>query len=177
MLDELEDRFLTHGFVGWTIGELAAGVGCSRRTLYELASSKDELVLVVLDRFLHKKGRSSLEAIDPADPFADQLRRYLTGGVAFELRPMLVRDLAEDAPARRLVDRHYRFAMGVIERLVARGVEAGEFRSVNPALVAATIAGTGLYLGHPEVAERVGLSGEQIANQLLDLLLPALGAS
>jgi AcrR family transcriptional regulator len=174
VLDELEHLFLTHGFVGWTIGGLAARVGCSRRTLYELAPSKDELVLVVLDRLLHARGRSSLDAIDPTDGYAVQLRSYLTGGVTFELRPTLVRHLADDAPARRLVDRHYRFAMSVIERLVELGVRSGEFRPVDPALVAAMIAGTGLYLGHPEVAEHVSLPDDQVGDALLDLLMPAL---
>ena len=174
VLDELEQLFLTHGFVGWTIGDLAARVGCSRRTLYELAPSKDELVLVVLDRLLHRRGRSSLDAIDPSEPYADQIRSYLTGGVAFELRPTLVRHLADDAPARRLVDRHYRFVMSVIERLVVLGVRSGEFRPVDPALVAAMIAGTGLYLGHQEVAEHVALPSDHVGDALLDLLMPAL---
>ncbi len=177
VLDELEALFCTHGLVGWTIGDLAAAVGCSRRTLYELAPSKEELVLVVIDRLLHKKERSSLEAIDSTDTYERQLRDYVTGGVAFDLRPTLVRDLADDAPARRLVDRHYRFAMSVVERLVVQGMRVGEFRPVNPALVAATIAGTGLYLGHPEVAEQIALSSEDAANQLLDLVLPALRAA
>ena len=59
VLDQLEQLFLEEGFAGISVRELAANVGCSRRTLYELAPSKDELVLVVLDRFLHRVGRTA----------------------------------------------------------------------------------------------------------------------
>ncbi len=165
---------MERGFADITIGEIASGVGCSRRTLYEIAPSKEQLVLVVLDRFLNKKGRSALLAIDHTDPAIIQLRSYLTGGLEFQLRATLSEDLADDAPARRLVDRHYRFAMTVVERLVALGIERGEFRPVNAAVVAATVAGASLYLGQPEIVSDIGLGVEQLVDQMLDIVLPSL---
>lgn len=174
ILEELEAMFMERGFAAFTIADLAAGVGCSRRTLYELAPSKDQLVHVVLDRFLHKKGRRALDAIDPAEPFDLQLRAYLAGGVEFELQSRLADDLADDAAARRIVDRHYRFVMTVVERLVSMGVEAGDFRPVNPAVVAATVTGTALYLSDPTIAADTGLDAATAVDQVLDLVLPSL---
>ncbi len=174
VLDQLESMFMERGFAAFTIGDLAAGVGCSRRTLYEIADSKDELVLVVLDRFLHKKGRSAMAEIDPSAPVAEQLRRYTTGGIKFQFRSLLFEDLSDDAPARRLVDRHYRFAMTVVEQLVRVGVDRGEFRPVNPAVVAAVIAGSSLYLGQPEIATGTGVDISKLLDEMLDLVLPSL---
>ena len=174
ILDELESIFLRTGFAASTIGELAAAVGCSRRTLYEIAGSKDQLVLVVLDRFMHKKGRAALEAIDPGEPLVDQLRHYIVGGLEFHLERTLFEDLSDDAPARRLVDRHFRFVMTVIQRLVTIGVERGEFRPVNPSVVAATVAGTAQFVSQPEIVDDIGLPLPRAIDEILDYLLPAL---
>ena len=177
VLEQLETLFLDSGFSSLTIADLAAGVGCSRRTLYEIAPSRDQLVLVVLDRFLHKKGRSALDAIDATESFDRQIRAYLGGGVEFVWAAPLADDLADDAPARRLVDRHYRFVMTVIERLVSLGIDAGEFRPVNPAIVAAAITGASLFIDEPDMTERLGLARTDTIDQILDLVLPSLARS
>lgn len=174
ILDQLEALFLERGFAGLTISDLASGVGCSRRTLYELAPSKDRLVLVVIDRFLHKRGRAALAAIDVSDPFDLQLRSYLEGGVTFSWTSRFAQDLADDTPARRLVDHHYRFVMTVVQRLVTMGIEAGEFRDVNPSVVAATITGATLYIDERGMTEHLGLAPADAIAEILDLLLPSL---
>lgn len=174
VLEQLEQVFLDRGFAGLTITDLAAAAGCSRRTLYELAPSKDQLVLLVIDRFLHKKGRSALESIDPAAPFDTQLRSYLEGGVTFSWKAKFADDLADDAAARRLVDHHYRFVMRVVERMVTMGIEAGEFRPVNPAIVAATVTGAALYIDEPAINEMLGDDVAVTLAQILDLVLPSL---
>lgn len=174
VLDHLERLFLDRGFATLTISDIAADAGCSRRTLYELAPSKDQLVHLVIDRFLHKKGRTALAALDPGQPFATQLRAYLEGGVTFTWEERFADDLADDAAARRLVDRHYRFMMTVVERLVAMGIEAGEFRPLNPAVVAATVTGATLYVDTPAINELVGTDVSHTLQQILDLVLPSL---
>lgn len=175
VLNQLEGLFLSQGFAAFTVRELAAGVGCSRRTLYELAPSKDELVLLVLDRFLHRIGRSALAAIRPNSPIVEQIRQYVTGGIDLQLQAAaFAEDLADDPAARRLLDRHFRYVMTVIERLTALGVERGELRPVNPAVVAGTIAGSALYMTQPEVVADIGLDRKALVEQMLGFLLHSL---
>ncbi len=175
VLDQLESLFLSQGFASFTVRQLAAGVGCSRRTLYELAPSKDELVLLVLDRFLHRIGRSALAAIHPDSPVVDQIRQYVIGGIDLQLQASeFADDLADDPAARRLLDRHFRYVMTVIERLVGLGIERGEMRPVNPPVVAGTIAGSALYMTQPDVVAGIGLRREALVDELLDFLLPSL---
>ena len=88
------------------------------------------------------------------------------------MKSRLADDLADDAPARRLVDRHYRYVMTVVERLVSLGIESGEFRPVNPAVVAATITGTALYIGEPDIADGIGLDSADATTQVLDPQCP-----
>ena len=44
LLDELMELLLTEGFAGFTLDDLAARLRCSKRTLYALAASKEQLV-------------------------------------------------------------------------------------------------------------------------------------
>lgn len=174
VLDNLESMFLERGFSAFTIGDLAAGVGCSRRTLYELAPSKDHLVLLVLDRYLHRTGRSALASIIADSPVIDQIRQYMKGGADFALKAVLYDDLADEPAARRLLDRHFRFSIEVTARLVERGVQLGQLRLVNPWVVAATIAGSSIYMVQPETIEDIGLPRAEIIDQMLDVVLPGL---
>lgn len=175
VLDQLETLFLREGFSGFSVRELAAHVGCSRRTLYELAPSKDELVLIVFDRFLHRVGRSALDAIDVTTSFADQLRAYFRGGIELQrISQVFGEDLADDPAARRLFDRHYGYVMAVVEALVARGIEAGEFRPVTARIVAGMLAGGAQLFNQPDVLADAGIELPAATDELLDLVTRAL---
>ncbi len=76
LLDQLGGVF-DGGFADLTMAGLAARLNCSLRTLYELAPSRDELVLVVVDRNLWRIGRTAANAIAPDMAPLDALRAYL----------------------------------------------------------------------------------------------------
>lgn len=172
VLDELESLFLQEGFSGFSVRELAAHVGCSRRTLYELAPSKDELVLIVFDRFLHRVGRAAIEAIDEATPFATQLRSYFVGGLELQrISQVFGEDLADDPAARRLFDRHYGYVMAVVEGLVERGIAVGEFRPVTPRIVAGMLAGGAQLFNQPDVLADTDIELATATDELLDLVI------
>jgi AcrR family transcriptional regulator len=172
VLDALERLFIDEGFAGISVRELAAHVGCSRRTLYEIAPSKDELVLVVLDRFLHRVGRTALDAIGEGAGFAARIRAYFLGGVELQrLSQAFADDLADEPAVRRLFDRHFRYVMAVTEELVAAGIAAGEFRPVTPAVVAGVLAGSGLYFNQVEIT-----AGDPVG-EMLDLIIESISRS
>ena len=174
VLDAIEAIFVERGFASFTISDLAGQVGCSRRTIYELAPSKDQLVLMVLDRLLHQKGRRALDAIDLGAPIAEQIRSYLAGGVEFGWAHRFSDDLADDAPARRLVDHHYRFVMTVVKRLLDLGVERGELRPVDTEVTAATLTGASLFIAEPDMLDRFNMPSPDVVAQIVDLIVPPL---
>jgi AcrR family transcriptional regulator len=175
VLGDLEALFLNDGFSGFSVRELASHVGCSRRTLYELAPSKDELVLLVFDRFLHRVGRAALDSIDPAASYGEQIRAYFRGGMELQrISQVFSDDLADEPAARRLFDRHYGYVMAVVEQLVERGIATGEFRPVTPAVVAGTLAAGAQFFNQSEVPTEHGLSLEAMVDEVLDLVLHAI---
>ncbi len=174
VLDQLDELFMENGFASFTITDLVREAGCSRRTLYEIAPSKEQLVLVVLDRRLHRMGRAALNSIDPESPLVDQIRQYIEGGVGYQFFAPMVDDLADEAPARRLVDRHYRFVMSVVQKLVRLGIDRGEFEPVDPAVVASVVTGSSLYFMQSAVTEDTGRDLSQLVSGMLDLVLGGL---
>src|SRR3954451_10977241 len=81
ILDTLQALFLAEGFRHLTIGDLVDQLSCSRRTLYSLAPSKEELVLVVIERFFNRMGvRAKAEAASRTDP-GEAIAAYLATGV------------------------------------------------------------------------------------------------
>ena len=175
ILDQLEAVFLSDGFSSITVAQLAASVGCSRRTLYELAPSKDALVLIVLDRFLHRVGRTALNTVDPGQPIAEQLRSYINGALELQrLTAAFADDLADDPAARRLLDRHFRYVMSVSESLIERSISAGEFRHVTPGVAAGMLAGSGLYFSQPGILDDVGMTRDDASFEMTDIVLRSL---
>ncbi len=175
VLDDLERLFLTHGFTSLTVAQLARGVGCSRRTLYELAPTKAELVLLVLDRFLHRIGREAIAAIDPAAPAPEQIHQYLRGGLELQRKAAaFAADLEDDIAARRLLDTHLQFVVTIVERIIEAGMRDGEIRPVRPAIAAGAIAGSALFLSQASTAARLGLTVDTLVDEVLDFNLAAL---
>ena len=60
-----------------TMADIAARAGCSLRTLYDLAPSRDELVLTVIDRNLRHIGRAAVDAMAPDMAPLEAIRAYL----------------------------------------------------------------------------------------------------
>lgn len=175
MLDELEDLFLSAGFASSTMRDLAAHLRCSMRTLYEIAPSKQELVLLVLDRFFHRVGRTALAAIDPEAPVADRIRSYFGSGVELQRWTVaLAEDSAGEAEILRLADRHFTYVNAVLERLIAEGVGRGEMKPVDPIVAAAAIGAAGIYLTRPDVTARVGRLSQDVVDEALDIFLLGL---
>src|SRR2546423_4270803 len=80
-LDALEEIFLGEGVRRVSVGELARRLRCSRRTLYALAKSKQELFLLVVDRFLSRILRLGDESASARHDPAARIEAYLEPGI------------------------------------------------------------------------------------------------
>ena len=174
VLDGLEKLFLAGELGTLTIGELATRLGCSRRTLYELAPSKEQLFLLVLDRVMHRIGQTAIAAVDAKLPASAQLRQYAIGSLRYAFGSLTYDDIHEVGAAGRAVDRHYSFATSVIERIIAGGVDNGEFRPVNPSVAAVVILASAVHLARPNVLEDLGLPLVDAVSQMIEIAVAGL---
>lgn len=169
-------RLFEGGFSSLTMAALAAELNCSLRTLYELAPTRDDLVLTVVDRNLRRVGRSARAAVDEDAPPLVALRAYLraaTEAVSTVAEPF-ARDLAAMPAAQELQDAHNDYLVAVARALLDLAVEQGDVAAVDTAALARTMAGLGRDLSRPEVMATLATSPKEAADAIVDLLLRGL---
>ena len=178
MIDALEGLVVAEALSELTMAEIAARVNCSLRTLYGIAPSRDELVLMVVDRRLHRIGRAAIEALDASLSPLDALRAYL-GAVSEAVQPTAVaftEEFSNVAGAPRLLDAHEKYVMAVTRSLLDRAVSEGEIRPVDTAAFAHVLGGLGREFARPEVAPSLGASPKETADTVTATLLEGLAA-
>lgn len=177
LLDEL-GRVFEGGFAHLTMAELAASLNCSLRTLYALAPSRDELVLIVVDRNLWRVGRSARDAVRPGMKPMDALRAYLEAATfaVSKITEPFARDLAAVPAAQRLNDGHDQYLLNVIRTLLELAVERREAPDMDTAAVALVLAGLGRRFAQPDVIPTLRSSPKEAADDVVDLVLRGLRA-
>ena len=170
VLDIVESVFLREGVRGMRIGELAAEASCSRSTLYELAPSKEDLLLLVLDRVLRRIMRSGAEAIAAASDPVERVRAMLTtGALEFAaLGPLFLEDVRGHEPSQRLFDRRLGQGRDTLEALLEDAVREGAFRPVNSKVVADAIIAVVIRFTDPRLARTSDLA------ELVDVFIEGL---
>jgi AcrR family transcriptional regulator len=174
LLDALEQLLQSGELARYTVGELAAHLGCSRRTLYELAPSKDALHLLVYDRMMHNLGRAAMGAVDATAPAVTQLRQYATTNFGYSFQSGAYDDLLEVPGVRRTREQHFRFAATILERILANGIASGEFRAVDSSVAAHMILVSSVHLANPDVLDDLHLAHEDAKAAMIDVVLSGL---
>jgi AcrR family transcriptional regulator len=171
LLSDLETIVLTEGFRDLTVAVLAERLHCSRRSLYELAESKEALVLLVIDRLLRRVAKRAEAAMEVETTHVNRLRAFLTEGVVELHRATHAysQDVADEPSAQALVDKHFRFATHVVERMIADGIAAGEFGPVHPHLAAQLLDAGLARMQQPEVLKAAGVTLAEALEEFLTL--------
>jgi AcrR family transcriptional regulator len=178
ILEGLETIVLTEGFRDLTVGGLAERLRCSRRTLYEIADSKEGLVLIVIDRVMRRLARVARDAAAREATLLDQVRAYLTKGLTELYRATLsfTEDVAASPEAQLLVASHFKYARSMVERMLVRGMETGEFRQIHPRITAETFDAALMRLLDPELLRDAGVSFAEAVEEYLTLFTDGIRA-
>ena len=176
LLDALEDMVLREGFASLGVSEIATRLCCSKRTLYELAPSKRDLVLLVLERFFARIRCNAAQACDAAGDAQQRIYAYLQAGVraAEHLSPTTVADIHRWPPARALWQDHVRLRVEGLSKLIDSGTRAGVFRKIPPAFVAEVVFASINRLREPDFYDSTDLTISAAFDELYSMLLAAL---
>ena len=175
VLDELGTLF-HDGFAHLTMSTIAAEVGCSLRTLYELAPSRDELVLAVADVHLWRIGRGAMAAVDPDAAPLDAVRAYLGAAtrVVAATTEAYARDLDAMPAGQRRNREHADYVVAVTRTLLDAAVERGDIAPVDTVAVAHTLANLAPLFIRPDVMAQLASSPKVAADEVVDLILAGL---
>lgn len=145
ILDHAELRLLEQGYRGMRVDELARDVGISKRTLYELFRTKEDMASEALTRILAELVVQLDRAVVENDDHGEQLRVIirLLGECFMNARQPFYRDL-ETTPA--LVDLVANARVHVFDRIDAvllSGIAKGRFRTdLDPYFVRLVLTST-----------------------------------
>ncbi|MAG29357.1 MAG: hypothetical protein CL908_00495 [Deltaproteobacteria bacterium] len=178
ILDALELWVLRRDFADVTMAEIARTMGCSLRTLYGIAPGKDELILAVLDRRLHRIGREAIAALEPEDPPLTRLRAYLhaTNLAVQPTTAAFARDYGRVPGARALNESHANYIVAITRELLDEAVREGEIEAVETAAVAHVLGRLGNEFARPDMVDATGGSPGEKADSLAEILLRGLAA-
>jgi AcrR family transcriptional regulator len=174
LIDELEERLRRGGLADLTMAEIAAQTGCSLRTLYGIAPSKDELLLIVVDRRLRRIGRAAISALDAEMDPLEALRTYLRAGNE-AVQPEAV-DLAHVVGVEPLLSAHESYLIAVTKSLLDRAVQEGHIAPVDTAAVAHVLGGLGREFARPDMTDIAAASPKETADMISELILQGLSA-
>lgn len=176
LFDALVSLLLAEGFAHLTLDDVAARLRCSKRTLYALAGSKEQLVRAAVVHFF-ERATEHVEAAVAArtDPEA-RLAAYLRA-VADELAaasPRFTDDMAAFPPAAEVYARNTEAAARRVGTLIAEGVDAGVFRDVPVSFAAEVITVMMVAIQQRRIATATGLGDAEAYEALAALLLHGL---
>ncbi|MET9347249.1 TetR/AcrR family transcriptional regulator [Streptomyces termitum] len=176
LFEDLVALLVGEGFAQLTLDDLAARLHCSKRTLYGLADSKEQLVRAAVVHFFRRATARVEAVLAAASGPAERLSAYLRA-VSAELAPVSPRffdDVAAFEPAAEVYERNTRAAAGRVQQLIEEGVRAGVFREVHVAFAADVIASVMVRIQRRQVASATGLGDAEAYDQLAELLLGGL---
>ena len=169
ILDQLEALFVDEGFAKLTISDMAAHLRCSRRTLYELAPNRDELVLIVIDRRFRRLGRHAREHLEGIDDPLERLRVLLATETTLEMQSTSARfreDVVRQPAVERLIAAHYRYATALIRETLEAGIATGQFRALRARIVAEIIDAALPRIQDPDLLRETGLTFDETVEEL-----------
>lgn len=169
-------KLFNKGFASLTMAEIAKNLNCSLRTLYSLAPSKEQLVLIVIERNLWARGRTAMSAISPNMQPLKAIRTYLQAAnvAAAKTTEAFAQDLQTVPAAQKLIEDHNSYLISITHRLLDIAVEKGEIGNVDTAAIARLMAGIGRDFSRPEVIGSLRSSPKEAADEALDVILAGL---
>lgn len=138
ILDGLQYRILHDGFRGLRLSSVTKELGTSFATLYQIASSRDELVAVVIERWYQRAVASHLEKLQHTDDPIEALRIWTDAGIvgAAETSSAFWRDARAHPAIRLIIEVHSRYYVEVLSQILGWGIATGVFRNVDTVLLA-----------------------------------------
>ena len=178
-LDALTNLFLLEGVKRLSVGEIASKLHCSRRRLYDIAKTKEDIFCTIVERFFQSVLDEGDALIRSEHSLTAAIAIYLDLGVRMGRRigVLFLRDMEESEPARIIFDNYQQARTFRLSELIDQGVRQGVFVKCHGLLVAEVILGAALRLRRPAFLSQADLSIEEAFQEFYRVFLSGLLAN
>lgn len=175
-LDALTDLLLQKGIGDLTIGDLAARLRCSRRRLYGIAQSKEQIFCVAVSHYFRRVLEKGNALVREQQDITVAIADYLDVGVqaGAQLSAPFIRDLEKSRRARASFDAYQEARAVRLSELIDQGVRAGVFVPCHGLLVSEAMLGTALRIRRAAFLDRAGLTMDEAFQEFYRVLLGGL---
>ncbi len=175
VMDELE-RMLDQGESFSTMSELAKTLKISLRTLYEIAPSKEELIVTTVDRVLKKHGKIAMDAIKDHPSPIKKLESFLVVanqavGPRFE---KFTSSLSNLSASKSMVDYHEQFITSFIKSLLDEAKSKNEIKDIDTQATAILLGGLGRYFQTKKLLKDLKQTPEKTSNFLTEIIISGI---
>ena len=175
VMDELESM-LDQGKSFSTMSDLAKKLKISLRTLYEIAPSKEELIVTTVDRVLKKHGKIAIDAMNTHSSPIKKLESFLTVanqavGPRFERFTLSLSSLNSSKP---MVDYHEQYITDLIKNLLDEARIKNEIKEIDTQATALLLGGLGRYFQSKKLLKDLHQTPEKTSNFLTKIIIDGI---
>ncbi len=171
IIDDLE-KMLEKGIPNLTMSQIASNLKISLRTLYEIAPSKDQLIIMIMDNILRRLGRHALDSISNIESPLRKLEKYLylvnqAVGPKFNT---FFRDIEKIDGLEEVADYHANFITNMTEELLNQAIQMKEIQNIDSKAFSILLGG----IGREFIKEKnklIDSSPEESANSITSIIL------
>ena len=170
------ENLLEDGIANQTMSDIASNLRVSLRTLYEIAPSKEKLVISTIDRILTNIAKQALGSMKNMESSVDKLRTFTKIGneAAGPRIQKYAVDLTRIKGADEMIRSHESAYIDHIKRLLEEAVEKDEIESVDTSAVAIMLGTVARIFSKKNHQEKLAASAEESANMISGLIIDGL---
>ena len=172
IIDALE-RLLEQGVPELTMSEIAKKLKISLRTLYEIAPSRDKLILMTMDNILKKLGKFAMDSVEDIDSPINKLEKYLfivNQAVGPKFDRFLI-DMEKINGSKTTAEYHENFIKNYIKKLLEEAIEKKEIKSIDVKAFSILLGGIGREFFKEKNKNSINLTPEESANSITSIIL------
>ena len=172
IMDALE-AMLQKGVPDLTMSEFAKKLKISLRTLYEIAPSKDELILMTMNNILVKLGKLAIDSVANINSPIKKLEKYLcivnqAVGPKFDT---FIKDIENIKGSQKMADYHENFIKNYTKNLLKESILKKEIKSIDVSAFAILLGGIGREFLKEKNKKTINMSPEESANSITKIIL------
>ena len=170
------ENLLEQGIANQTMSDIASSLKVSLRTLYEIAPSKEKLVISTIDRILTNIAKQALTSLKNIDSSVGKLRTFTRiGNEAAGPRIQKYEvDLNRIRGADDMIKSHETAYIEHIKRLLDEAADNNEIETVDNRAVAIMLGTVARIFTKKNHQKKLAASAEESANMISGLIIDGL---
>ena len=171
-IEDLE-KLLEKGVPDLTMSEIASKLKISLRTLYEIAPSKDQLILMTMDKILIKLGKFALDSVSEIQSPIEKLEQYLfivNQAVGPKFNTFL-KDIEKINGSQKMADYHENFISNYTQKLLNDAIKMNEIKNIDTKAFSILLGGIGREFLKEKNRYLISTSPEESANSITSIIL------